>query len=302
MAPLVLVLAAALGCRREPPRPPAPPPPDPNAVQPVYPIVDGPPEPLVQRLCEALQTSPSKRRAECCGVPAPPSAADECVKVLGAALRAKAVTLITDDVESCVAAMGRAIDGCDWIGPTPLGPPPECGQLVHGNLPARTRCRSSLECQGTLRCQGLTDKEPGVCGAPLDGGSSCGMAADPLATLLREEPLEEVHPECNGHCERHRCTAPISPGGRCTASVQCPIGYRCARERCMQGLFAKVGEACTAACEWGSRCIKGRCVAPSPEGAPCDGDLECKGACVKKDGKGVCGKACERRDGGVAPR
>ena len=59
-----------------------------------------------------------------------------------------------------------------------------------------------------------------------------------------------------------------------------------------------MGEDCggDSVCENGAHCLKGKCTAPLAAGAPCENDLECGGACLRKtDGgaKGVCGMDCD---------
>ena len=222
--------------------------------------------------------------------------ADECARTLSAALRANVAEIALPEFEECSSALVKLHDGCDWVGPNAPAIPLDCNNVLRGKLPARTRCRSSLECQGTLRCQGVSASNPGLCGSPLEHGAECGAGVDPLASLLRQELLEEEHPECSGHCERRRCTAPISPGGRCSASVQCPINYHCERQRCQPGPLDKLGEGCSGLCDGGARCLKGRCVLPLPEGATCEVDAQCLGACRHGDTGtgGSCAHDCAR--------
>ena len=270
---------------------------DDEPVQPVYPLTDLPANPLAQRLCDALHTGPSARRAQCCGWSTPGySVTGECVRTLSAALASKAVTLAPDEVDRCVAAVGKLYEGCGWVGPWSPTTPPECTSMIQGQLAEGVKCRSSLECSGTLRCRGVGPTDPGVCGKPRAAGAECSAGVDSLAAYTRHDRLEETHPECVGYCARYHCTPFVALGEKCGANVQCGPENRCAGDKCVAGPVARLGEACAdTGCEAGSRCYARVCTKPKPAGEACSSDTECAAACVKDDAgaAGVCGMRCQ---------
>ena len=91
------------------------------AIPPVYPLTEGAPDPLTQKLCDALYTVPATRRADCCQSKPSPTIAADCLRALGAAVRANAVSLQPSEIEACAAAIQKSYEGCDWVGP--LTPP-----------------------------------------------------------------------------------------------------------------------------------------------------------------------------------
>jgi hypothetical protein len=277
----------------------APPLPRPPPIEPVYPAtLDGAPDPLAEQLCSALHTLPETRRAACCAAPAAVELAGECTRVLTLALRARAVRLDAADVDACAAAMARALDGCDWVGPFPVAPPAACAGIVRGAVAAGERCRSSLECAGGLRCRGAGPTQPGRCSAALDDGALCGLAVDTLASYTRQEAVDREHRECAGYCARHRCHRAVARGAACTLSSQCVDGDHCAAGRCAGAPFAAVGEPCTGAdCAPGSRCVQHRCLVPRGDGATCGSDFECRGGCVRAPGAvdARCAPRCDLR-------
>jgi hypothetical protein len=208
-----------------------------------------------------------------------------------------AVTLEASEVDRCVAAIQKAYEGCDWVGPWPPATPAECQGMVHGTLGAGTACRSSLECAKGLRCHGVGPTVAGVCGPARADGQACGAAVDALAVFVKEQAtLESAHQECTGYCDRLRCAHLGALGEACRTGAQCADGG-CAAGKCVPHVSGKPGAACpTGECTEDARCISGKCVERGPAGSACKSDLECRGACIKSDGgPAVCGKRCSSR-------
>jgi len=271
-----------------------------DPVQAAYSTDAGPPEPLAVRFCETLHRLPERRKDACCATQESFGAAvvsTDCVRTLSAALRSQSVSLTEIDVDRCTAAMTQATAGCDWItrvsslARRPV--PSECEDLLRGTLPESAKCRSSLECRGELRCRGFTATEAGTCAPPGGTGEPCNRATDLLA-VVTHGLLDPAHPECKGACRERVCSEAVPKGGACHADVECG-GGRCDKGGCAEAVLPAVGEACTGACATGSRCAKGVCVAPRSEGATCESDAECRGACVRGDGgAGACLQSCPR--------
>jgi hypothetical protein len=216
--------------------------------------------------------------------------------MLSAAIASGAVKLEASDVDACVQAMEQTHQGCDWVGPEAPPTPAACLGIMRGTLAAGAPCRSSLECAEGLRCHGIGPTDPGVCGAPASPGQPCAFSVDPLATYTRQDTLDVAHPECQGHCNKRQCTAPVVIGGECVFEAQCGPGRHCAARTCAEGELAGQGGPCvTGGCQEGMRCLKGVCVALKPAGAACEQDSECRGGCVRSDGgKGsTCGPRCD---------
>ncbi len=268
-----------------------------DEIAPVYPKAEGEPDPLAARLCEALHALPARRKAACCGGGAGFHAGAECARALSFAARAKAVTLSADEVSRCVEAMGRSLEGCDWVSPLAAPVPPACEGIVRGALGEGARCRSSLECADGLRCDGAGPTDAGICRAPRAAGP-CGLSVDALAAVTRQTRYAESHPECRGHCAGRACADDVPPGGRCEAHADCGRGRRCVDARCSAAPLPPAGAACLGGlCAPGARCVDGRCAAPRAEGAACARDSECRAACVRPGGRaggagGVCGMRC----------
>jgi hypothetical protein len=270
-------------------------PPD-DEVHPVYPLDAGPPDPLAARLCHVLHDVPEEKRAACCSVSPAVVLTSECVRVLTASLRFKAITLDAVGIDACAAALDKALEGCEWPGPFPPALPAVCKALIKGTLSERARCRSSLECAGTLRCQGVGPTTIGRCGPAAADGERCGGSSDPLASFTRQD--EETHPECAGWCNRARCAPLVALGGTCALAAACGAGKLCVSGKCAVAVAAKAGEPCPGgACEGGAICVSGKCMARKPSGAACATDFECVGGCMRADGgtKGTCGKKCSVR-------
>jgi hypothetical protein len=266
-----------------------------DEVRPVYPVQAGAPSPLAQRLCEAIQELPAKRRAACCQGTPGVLLTGECVRMLSAALASGAVKVEAPAVDACVQAMEQAHQGCEWVGPEMPPTPAACLGLVRGTLAAGAKCRSSLECVEGLSCHGVGPTDPGVCGAPGGTGQLCAISVDALAAYLRQDTLEEAHPDCQGHCFKRQCADPVPLGGACTLEVQCGPGLHCSEGKCAQGELAGLGQPCVhGGCQEGARCVLGVCATPKPAGAACERDVECLGGCVRPDGgkAGTCGQQC----------
>src|SRR5262249_19607387 len=120
---------------------------DDDRVRPNY-DVTGPVDPLAAKLCDALFKMPEDRREQCCpGGPATTFiVATKCTPMLSAALRLGAVKLAPEAADRCIAALGATYQGCAWVGPNPVPPPPACEGIFTGTLVEGAPCRSSLEC------------------------------------------------------------------------------------------------------------------------------------------------------------
>lgn len=279
-------------------------------VKPVYPLLTGPPDPLAERYCDALYGIGARRRAACCGGNVGSSLARECTRNLSGAVQLKAVTLDPADIDRCIAAVERSLDGCDWVAPLAASSPAPsaCDGVVKGVLGAGATCRSSMECAAGLRCHDVGPTAVGRCGAPREAGP-CGGSVDALTTYVRDEGVDRAHPECTGVCNKRRCEAFVKVGGDCTSTLQCGPDAVCANGspgsaeggrgsvgKCSAGRPAAAqGDACRDGhCPVGLRCEAGTCQSPRGEGQPCRADDECRGSCVKAAGAeaGTCTKSC----------
>jgi hypothetical protein len=282
---------------------------DDDDVHPVYPIEGVAPHPTAVKLCAALHDLPERRRSACCSEPGGAVFTDKCVQALSAAIRGGAVQVDAAKVDACAAAMDRAYEGCDWVGPFPPELPPDCLSVVKGTLPAKARCRSSLECSGNQRCHGVGPTTPGKCGPPRDDGGPCGGTTDALASYVRQDDVDDSHPECKGFCSRTKCASPAPEGAACALTRECGQGLQCIGAAKNPPLGAKTGK-CTArppdragqacpgqVCEKGLLCIAGTCTARKPAGSACSTDFECIGGCLKPDAgtAGRCGRKCGAR-------
>ena len=264
-------------------------------VRPVYPVDAGPPDPAATRFCEAVQTLPEKRKAECCvGARVGTAPVDSCVRTLSYAIAQHAVTLAPADLDRCVEAMTAATSGCDWVTPFAIAIPPACAGIFKGALAAKTSCRSSLECAEGLRCQGLSATDLGVCGAPRAARFQCGVGIDALAAFTRQDQLDHDRPECEGRCTRGRCEDAPAVGAECKSDAQCGKN-RCLAGKCAGAALPALGAACPAGvCAPGAGCVNAVCVAPKAEGAACSSTAECRGECVLDDAgrAGTCAARC----------
>ena len=284
-----------------------------ESVEPVYPVeANAPALPIATKLCDALTTLPEKKRAACCKTSPGIVLATECTRQLSAALRHHALAVDDKDVDACIAAFDKTLEGCDWVGPFPPGPPAACQGIFKGNLKAGAKCRSSLECAGDLRCKDLGPTTVGKCGLAGAGEeTSCGGTVDSLATYTRQNDVDKRHPECKERCIKHKCQAPIAEGGACLISSDCVDGLQCLPaagavlkngqppRTCIAGKApSKEGEPCPGAmCEGSLQCIHGKCAARKSSGEACTDDFECRGGCLRSDGgtKGTCGPRCDIR-------
>jgi hypothetical protein len=207
-----------------------------GAVRSFYPRALRAADPMVVRLCTALQGTPQTRRAECRRTTPGVLTTGECVRMLGAALDSGTVTLASSDVDLCVDATNRALASCEWASVGAPQPPTECGGIVHGTLAAGSHCRSSLECLDGLRCHGVGPTIEGQCGAPRDEEAPCGASVDSLAVYARQNGYDAAHPECRGWCNGRMCAPTIAPGGRCVRSQQCAPRSSCAGGTCVAAL------------------------------------------------------------------
>lgn len=283
-------------------------------VEPVYPIEpNAPAAPLAQKLCEALNELPEKKRAACCSATPGIIVTSECTRMLSAALRHNAVELAESDVTACANAFEQTLSGCDWVGPFPPGPPAACLGIIKGKLAAGQKCRSSLECSGDLRCLGVGPTTTGKCGPQKALGDLCGGTTDTLSGFTRQNAdLDKRHPECRSteKCIKHKCSAPASDGSACQTTSDCMEGLQCLpvlggapktgipQKKCTARPLPKEGEACPGGvCEGELQCIKNKCSARKPAGETCTADFECKGGCLKGDGGagGKCGPRCDIR-------
>ncbi len=267
-------------------------------VRPVYDVSPNePPEPHALRLCKALSEVQEQKRAACCKIAPGVVLTDECSRMLGAAVRTHAVTLADADIDACVTALEKRYDGCDWVGPFPPGPPPECTNLVKGSLADGARCRSTVECAGASHCAGLTPTRAGHCSAPSSDSAPCGGTVDPLVGFARQSGAEKTHPECEHRCIQHKCGAPFKDGAACSIAAECEDGSQCIAKKCAKAAPAKAGQPCPGGlCESPAECIQGVCGSKKAAGETCSADFECKGGCRKADaGKGTCGPRCDVR-------
>ncbi len=252
-------------------------------------------EKLSQRLCDALQSLPETRKAQCCGTSPSGGLAGACARELRRSLGDDAVTLDPAAVDRCAAESSRELKGCDWVTPYLPRVPASCRGIVHGRLEAGARCRSSLECRDGLHCLGSGPTVPGLCAPPSVPGAACGGAPDTLATYARQSDSDTGHPECAGFCLRGRCVGFAPPGGACSSDRHCAPGSHCASRRCVEGPSPALGEPCGGStCASDLACIDGRCSEAKKAGELCTHPFECQAACLSPaaDKPGTCGMKC----------
>ncbi len=227
-----------------------------------------------REVCQALHVTPGRRVGACCGRPPPRYLFDECVRVLGDALRIQTVRIDAQAVARCSRSVEQAFAGCDWVTPSQPLPPAACQGIVQGRVREGGRCRSALECAAPLHCRDAKAGEPGRCRAPQATGSTCVSGPDALAAYLLERDVSRAHPLCADFCSplSQRCESKPVAGSTCVSSVQCAPGQRCVAGQCAQS----PQPAGTAA------------------GASCSTDLECAaGGCSRaSDGQKRCGMKC----------
>ena len=266
-----------------------------SEVRPVYPVDAGPPDPLALRFCEAVQTLPEKRRAECCvGARVGTAPVDACVRTLSYAIAQHAITLAPADLDRCAEAMKAATSGCDWVTPLAIAIPPACVGILNGTLADKAPCRSSLECAAGLRCRGLSATDLGECGAPRAARFQCGAGIDTLAAYTRQDQIDRDHPECEGRCTYGRCQDAVALGAPCKSDAQCGANL-CLAGKCVDGALPALGAACPAGvCAPAAGCVNAVCVAPRAEGEACGSRAECRGECVLGDAgpAGTCAMRC----------
>jgi hypothetical protein len=255
------------------------------------------PDPLAQRLCDAIHTLPVKRKSECCPGEGSSNLAPLCAQELSASIRRGAVRVDAAGIDRCTQETSSELEGCGWVNPTLPPLPHGCDGLVQGTLPAGAKCESSVECADGLHCKSVTPLAPGICSAPSAARTSCEVPADNLVTLLRTR-TDPRHPECQGRCVRGECLPFVEAGGACAASATCASGLNCIAGHCEKNPLPKAGEPCPGktACDTGAYCSpEGRCVALKNAGESCSQPFECRGlACAKAPGEksGKCGEPC----------
>ncbi len=244
-------------------------------------------DPLSVRLCAALHALPAARLLTCCQR-GTVSFESECTRTLSASVAAGAIELKPSQVAQCEQAMQERLRGCDWVGRHGIPLPSACIGIIQGKLNRASRCRSSLECAEGLFCHAAGPTDWGTCQPPAADGAACALSVDSLAAYSRDR-LEGRHDECEGTCERHRCSAAHSS---CVSSVQCAGGQHCNAEgQCVLGSFAQAQQSCSpGSCVDDLRCLRGRCVVPGAVGATCLSDDECHGSCDKVTG--LCAAHC----------
>lgn len=277
---------------------------DDEEVKPVYTVdPSAPPDPVAQKLCTALSELQEKKRTECCNAPPGIVLTSQCVGLLGAALRAKALVVDEAKVPLCVAALEKTFSTCDWVGPFPPPVPDECHGILVGKIASGQRCRSNLECEGSLRCHGVGPTTPGRCGPARADGEACG-GTDVLVSYTLQTKVDQQHPACKNKCVRGRCAAPAPDGEKCMTTVDCAEGSQCVDKKCVKRAPSKAGEACPGeVCEAGTECILGKCGKRKPAGEACTQDFECIAGCVKPPtaagakpaAAGKCGMRCDKR-------
>lgn len=275
-----------------------------DQVKSVYPQSNDAPDPLAQRLCDALHTLPTKRKGECCKSPPSLSLASECTRMLSYALREKAVRVETGDADRCIEALEKATEGCDWVKPLALAAPDVCDGIVHGLLKEGQVCRASLECEDGLRCLGSGPTQPGRCQKPLGRGAPCSHAVDTLAAYTGQRGSDARHPECLGVCAQRFCADAVAVGGACQTNDECGAGHLCIEKKCAKRELPGVGTPCLQGqCAKGLRCEDKKCAPLGKTGEACDRDLDCWNGCNKTPDQkqGKCGMKCWASVADIAP-
>jgi len=249
----------------------------------------------VEAFDKAMHELPKVRRKICCKESfVKLHMASECIRVLTAAMRSKALSIEQKAADRCVAALYKAHEGCGWVGFNPPSLPEVCLGIMKGHVKPGQSCRSALECVKGLSCFGLSSTSPGVCLPPRKRGQNCGSVVDPLAVLTRQNNVDKQRPRCRGYCVRGVCETVTQVGKKCYTDRQCGPGMHCADTKCQKGTFPKLGQPCSYKCEKGARCVKRKCVRIKKIGEPCTNEDECRAGCLIPKGKkvGVCGVQC----------
>jgi hydrogenase/urease accessory protein HupE len=158
-----------------------------------------------ERMCELLARLPRARRAQCGQTTLGVTLEHECSRLLAAALRDGALSIDADAAQRCEREQRARYADCSFMSAPALAPIVACTDMLQGQRAVDGACRSSLECESGLTCNGSGPFDVGVCAAPKRDGSSCGRAADMLATYLPHQ--EAQHAECAGSCVSGRCRA-----------------------------------------------------------------------------------------------
>lgn len=298
-AATLLALACCLSCTRkqEPAAPRAEAEPadagESETPQPAYAGFSGEALPIARQLCDAIYELPAERTAACCKSRNPGTLSPLCATTLSAALRSKGVSLDAAAVDRCVAAQGKAHEGCAWVGAAADPLPPECRLLIHGLRRTGELCRSALECGEGQFCLGVGPMDAGRCGPPRKDGQACRSAVDPLAEYTREFDDDSRHGECAGYCGHRKCEPAAALHAKCSLAHECAAGLHCDGEQCAEGELPGLGDKCRFECAFGLVCAGGKCAQPRAEGAACASDGECRGGCLPASH--TCGMRCSGR-------
>lgn len=274
-----------------------------RTLRPVYPADPATPDSTAAALCRALHETPARRRATCCGHPAPVPGrhAAECTRLLSIATADGAIRLDAGAAAACIATLEGAggVSACETQGRFAPGPAPDgpCAEVAIGLRRPGAACRSDLECEGSMQCRGAGPTTLGTCAGANQVGMGCDEAVDTLVAQTGLPGSEVRHPECDGLCVERRCTFLTPLGGPCRANLACGPGRACVDGLCADAPAGlKAGEPCPGlGCAAGLRCVHGACRAPAPTGALCTHDDDCAGACLAPPGnarQGRCGPFC----------
>lgn len=264
-----------------------------DGIRPVYPALVGEPEPLAQKLCEALHSRTRAKKDECCERTSSLDVTSECVRMLTFAIRSKAVVLDSAEVDRCLSAIDTRLSNCDFLAPGQPPTAPQCAGIVRGQLQEGARCRSALECKEGLNCRGVGPTQQGICSKPRGAKMACGTASDPLLNYTFQD--EKKHPECEGVCGRNQCMTPVKEGESCVSSMLCPTGTQCVKGKCSHESYPGPGQPCESGlCAPHAKCVKGKCAIPKKNGEPCETLFECEAICKIAPGakRGVCAPGC----------
>ncbi len=272
-----------------------------DEVKPVYGTEPVAPDPRAERYCHAVHTLPAERRAACCEDRPRAPFERECVRTLSAALHAHAVSLDEGDLSQCEKAQRAALEGCGWVGIAPPKPAAACSGILRGAVGDGATCRSSLECKAGLTCYGLSATAPGHCVAPRQKDAICNTGTESLAMFsLQGRAVEREHPTCAGVCDKMRCKDELAIGASCRTSAECGRDKSCVEGHCAASPLPEEGARCASGeCAAGLTCVDDHCAKLEAEGASCQSDRACFGACVG----GTCQRKCKVATGlGLPPK